>query len=353
MSKQFFCAKNLIKFMFMIVLILPIISLYGCTKNTQGSQMATPLEVGLARTTLASQVSTTEVAPSATSAVVGILANLSGGKSIGTGFAIAPNYIVSNDHVVGDTKNVTLYLKDGTNTKGSVIWRDNALDLSVIKIDSPLPYLEIEETSPVVGEDVIAIGTPIDVQFQHTVTKGIVSATGRTVAVDTDYGESYLQDLIQHDASINPGNSGGPLINAAGKVVGINTLKVNSAEGLGFAIPPKAAKNVVKHLREDGAYTTPYMGVYGVDKMVSKYYGKDISQNGVVINNIAPQGPAAVAGLKLGDVITRIGNQEINNMLDLRSELYNHKVGDQISVTYSRNGSTYSTTITLEKHPQY
>ncbi len=326
----------------------------GCNKAVDNRIVGSYSDSPLSSDLFSSKLSASVLAPNVTQSVVGIEASTKSYNSIGTGVAVANNLIVSNEHVVEGAKVVTLYLKDGSQASGEVIWTDNALDLSIIKTNINLPYLAmVGKNSITVGEDVIAIGTPIDLQFQHTVTKGIVSAINRTVAVDTTYGESYLQDLIQHDASINPGNSGGPLINKNGEIIGINTLKVDSAEGLGFAIPTQAAQNVIGHIISDGEYITPYIGVYGVDKNVSKYYGKDFSSDGVIVNNLADNGPASKAGLKVGDIITSINGNPIHNMLDLRTELYASKVGDTALVEYTRDGQSSSIVITMTKHPQY
>lgn len=357
MKEQFFYRKNSSSLVFLIVCLIAIISSLlccGCAKqdNNVSTYNNTPSQ--LSSDLFSSKISASTLAPNVSESVVGIEASIKGYKSIGTGVAVANNLIVSNEHVVNGVNTVTLYLKDGSSCKGEVIWTDNALDLSVIKTNCNLPYLPLlDKNSVTVGEDVIAIGTPIDLQFQHTVTKGIVSAVNRTVAVDTNYGESYLQDLIQHDASLNPGNSGGPLINKNGQVIGINTLKVDSAEGLGFAIPTQAAQNVINHIVSDGKYITPYIGVYGVDKNVSKFYGKDFASDGVIVNNLANNGPASTAGLKVGDIITSINGNAIHNMLDLRTELYASKVGDTALVEYIRDGNTSTLVITMAQHPQY
>jgi len=188
----------------------------------------------------------TEMIGQARSAVVGISVELDGGYAIGSGVAIEEGgYILTNYHVVEDGKSITLYYADKTTGTASYLWGDSGLDLAIIKSSKNLPYLSTGNVDDVmVGENVYAIGTPLTLQFKHTVTKGIVSATGRTIEVDSESGTSFLQSLIQHDASINAGNSGGALINSKGQVVGINTLKAVEGEGLGFAIPIDIGKGL-------------------------------------------------------------------------------------------------------------
>lgn len=334
MRKQFFY--------FVFIIILTPLFLFGCSTEQANVGRGNIDSTNLFGT----PINASEISSDSTRAVVGIECTMDGYRSVGTGVAVADGIILSNAHVVGDNSNVTLYLVDGSKSTGNVIWTDTTLDLSIISTKAVLPYLTLEDKdNVVVGEEVIAIGTPIDIQFQQTVTKGIVSALNRTVLLEDN--ESYLQDMIQHDASINPGNSGGPLINRDGKVIGINTLKVSSAEGLGFAIPVNAAKNVIKHIVKDGTYTTPYMGVYGVDSQVAKYYNLEVNKEGVLVISIDNNGPMAKAGIQKSDLITSINGVPISNMLDLRTELFKSKVGDSMLIEYVRNNQTYSTTVLL------
>lgn len=334
MRKQFFY--------FVFIIILTPLFLFGCSTEQANVGRGNIDSTNLFGT----PINASEISSDSTRAVVGIECTMDGYRSVGTGVAVADGIILSNAHVVGDNSNVTLYLVDGSKSTGNVIWTDTTLDLSIISTKAMLPYLTLEDKdNVVVGEEVIAIGTPIDIQFQQTVTKGIVSALNRTVLLEDN--ESYLQDMIQHDASINPGNSGGPLINRDGKVIGINTLKVSSAEGLGFAIPVNAAKNVIEHIVKDGTYTTPYMGVYGVDSQVAKYYNLKVNKEGVLVISIDNNGPMAKAGIQKSDLITSINGVPISNMLDLRTELFKSKVGDSMLIEYVRNNQIYSTTVLL------
>ena len=169
---------------------------------------------------------------------------------LGTGIIVSNNgYILSNCHVTGE-KSSTCYitLENGYTYEGSVVWCDSDLDLSLTKIDANnLTYVTIGNSSNIKsGETVYAIGNPIGYEFRRTITFGIISATNRTIKIEENDDVSYMTDLIQTDASINPGNSGGPLINPAGEVIGINTVKITTAEGIGFAVPINVVKTVIE-----------------------------------------------------------------------------------------------------------
>ena len=177
-----------------------------------------------------------------------------GKLGLGTGVIVSPKgYILSNEHLTGE-KFSTCYvtLEDGRNYDGTVVWSDIDLDLSIVKINAKdLPAVVLADSSLIrVGESVYAIGNPIGFEFRRTVTSGIISATNRTIKLEEADNLSYMTDLIQTDATINPGNSGGPLIYPTGEVIGINTVKISSAEGIGFAVPINVIKGVIKSFDE-------------------------------------------------------------------------------------------------------
>lgn len=273
-------------------------------------------------------------------------------EGVGSGFIVHQDgYILTNEHVVGsDAKRITVILHNGDQLKGRLMWSDPTLDLAVVKVNaSNLPAVTMGNSEEMlVGDTAIAIGTPLGLQFQHTVTAGIISALNRTVQVPTDRGQNYMEDLIQTDASINPGNSGGPLMNINGEVIGINTVKVASAEGIGFAIPIDVARPIIERFVKEGEFTTPYIGIVGFDKEMASYYKKDGSiKEGVYIVNIDPKGPAYEGGIRVDDIITQIGDQKIRKMLDLRKAVYSYPVGSQVGVTVIRGNDTRKFTITL------
>ena len=277
-------------------------------------------------------------------AVVGIYSEVYSSGSIGTGVAIqSGGYVLTNSHVVTNN-NVTLYLASGETCRASLVFRDRSLDLAIVKSEVDLPYLEVASNGDYfVGEDVIAVGTPLALQFQHTVTKGIISAKNRTIKVDNSNGIT-LQNLIQHDASINPGNSGGPLINLKGQVIGINTVKVEDAEGLGFAIPTDTITPVFKKLTTNGEFEPVFLGFSGYDVSV---YSNKFNQKGVYVFDVLKGSSLDKLGIKKGDIITKLNNEEISDMLTLRKVLYSLNVGDEVEIVYIKDNLENTNKIVL------
>ena len=290
---------------------------------------------------LGANIDTTRVVEQVKSAVVGISCSLYNGYSVGSGVAVAPNgYILTNQHVISGARAVRVYFADKTDASASIVWQDSSIDLAVIKTERNMPYLECGDAGDVLeGEDVLAIGTPLTLDFRHTVTKGIVSALNRTLQVESTNGNvAYMQNLIQHDASINPGNSGGPLINARGQVIGINTLKASEAEGLGFAIPISVGEAVLDNLLKDNNWQSAYMGVFGFDSDIARHSGEQIlAKSGVYVTHIDEKMKQTL-GLFEKDIIISVNDKKINNTLDLRLALYGHKCGETIKVGIIRNG---------------
>ncbi|MBQ8845480.1 MAG: serine protease [Clostridia bacterium] len=290
-----------------------------------------------------------EVLDGVKSAVVGISADYNDGYSVGSGVALNNgNYVLTNYHVIEGGKNLTLYFADKTTGKANSIWYDKGLDLAILKSSREIPYLSAIKENINIGEDVYAIGTPLTLQFKHSVTKGIVSAKDRVLEIESSSkGSTFQQSLIQHDASINPGNSGGPLINSQGRVVGINTYKTAEGEGIGFAIPIKVGESILNRIIENNSYISPYMGVFGFDSEIAEVYGEQLSMEGVYV--ISTTGPAFDIGIKKGDLIIKLGDYDIHNMLDLRVALFNFDVDDEVDIQYLRDGELVSDKITLSK----
>lgn len=278
-------------------------------------------------------------------------------EGVGAGVIVHPTgYILTNDHVAGDNPTrITVILQNGDELEGRTLWSDPTLDLAIVKVEAEnLPAATLGDSDQLeVGETAIAIGTPLGLQFQHTVTAGIISALNRTVQVPTERGQNFMEDLIQTDASINPGNSGGPLVNMKGEVVGINTIKVTSAEGIGFAIPINVAKPVIEHFVNEGSFVTPYIGIVGFDREIARYLKQDNNiQEGVYVMDIDERGPAYKAGVRVDDIIIRVGNKKVTKMLDLRSAIYSYKVGDKVSIEFIRGGKRQTVTMVLHSKPE-
>ena len=277
---------------------------------------------------------------------------------LGTGFIVSNDgYIVTNQHVSGE-KNNTCYvtLESGKTYKASVVWTDVDLDLSIIKINvNNLDYLTLGDSDKIkIAEQVYAIGNPIGFEFQRTVTSGIISGLNRTIKIEEDGKTSYMEDLIQTDATINPGNSGGPLINKNGEVLGINSVKITSAEGIGFAIPINIIKPIIEQLVSNGEYITPTLGMFAYDKDIVPYINQELTQNikldtGIYVADVIRNSPAERSGMKRGDILLEIDGIKLEKMSELRTYIYSKKVEEKVNIKYIRGNKEYQISITLAK----
>ncbi len=277
---------------------------------------------------------------------------------LGTGMIVTGDgYILSNEHVTG-AKHSKCYitLENGTNYDGTVVWSDSDLDLSITKINAKnLEYVTLGDSSKIrVGETVYAIGNPIGFEFRRTVTSGIISAKNRSIKIEEENKSSYMTDLIQTDATINPGNSGGPLIYPNGEVLGINTVKISSAEGIGFAVPINIIKPIIESFQNTGEFEEASIGIYAYDKEVIPYLSSTTNYNikfekGIYVAQITKNGPAEKTDLKEKDIITSIDNVTLNTMNDLRQYIYTKKPNDEVTLQVTRGKITKEIKITLGK----
>ncbi len=273
---------------------------------------------------------------------------------LGTGIIVSENgYIITNEHVSGGRYNKCyVTLENGKTYNATVLWADSTLDLSVIKINmKSLPYATLGDSNNLkVGQNVYAIGNPIGYQFQRTVTSGIISGLERTIKFEEDGEEIYMSNLIQTDATINPGNSGGPLINTDGKVIGINSVKINSAQGIGFAIPVNIIKPIIEKYIKNDSFEEATIGVFAYDKAVIPYINNTIDfESGIYIEQIIKNSPAEKAKLKVGDIITKIDGIEINKMSELKEYIYEKNPGDTVTLTVFKNKNVSEVKIKLGK----
>lgn len=262
----------------------------------------------------------------------------------GTGFVIRPGgYIVTNQHVVANAESITVTLPDGTDLPGTLVGADPLSDIAVVKVDRrdlPVPPMG-RTTDLMIGEWVVALGNPFNFLLgntEPTVTAGVVSASGRNILPQGDETGLYL-DMIQTDAAINHGNSGGPLANALGEVIGVNSSIFTSSGGsigLGFAIPIERALRVADELIGSGTVRRPWVGldVAGAESMRDWK-----TQGGVKVTRVAPGGPAALAGIAVGDVLATADGRRLRNFLDWESVNLDVRVGDTIVVTLRQGGS--------------
>ncbi|MDE4542935.1 trypsin-like peptidase domain-containing protein [Thermoanaerobacterium sp. R66] len=276
-------------------------------------------------------------------------------EGVGSGFIVDKNgYIITNNHVASpESKKLTIYLSDGSTLPGKVLWSDSTLDLSVVKVNAKnLPTIPLGDSDKVqVGQTVIAIGNPLGLRFERTVTSGIISALNRSLPIEENNKQKIMEDLIQTDASINPGNSGGPLVDAQGNAIGINTAKVTTAEGLGFAIPINIVKPIIKKVIATGTFKAPYLGIVGYDREIASYINADIViAEGIYVADIDPAGPAEKAGIKKGYILLEVDGKPVDTMVQLKTVIYSKNIGDKVSVKYrTLTGNIGMTTITLGK----
>ncbi|MDY2986020.1 MAG: trypsin-like peptidase domain-containing protein [Peptoniphilus sp.] len=268
----------------------------------------------------------------------------------GTGSGIVVDkqgYILTNAHVVklsGQTiEKPSVQLYDGTTVEGKTVWVDSTIDIAIVKIEPKTELIPAElgnSDDLKIGQAAIAIGNPLDLAFQRSVTQGIISGLNRYVGQVS--GGGYMNGLIQTDASINGGNSGGPLLDSEGRVIGINTVKVSTAEGLGFAIPINSVKTILEEVIKTGDYKVVSLGVQTMDMTLAKrYYNLNTNlDSGVLIMDVMKGTPAETSGLQKSDVILKIGETKIEGVDSLKATLYKYKVGDTAKLNILRNGKT-------------
>ena len=277
-------------------------------------------------------------------------------------------YILTNHHVVEGSNYVLVEYTDESQVEAEVVGSDEMQDIAVLKVpvDSILAVAEVGSSTDLsVGDTVFAIGTPVSLSYKFTVTRGILSGKDRLCQMKSSssslYGytqttNTWYMRLLQIDATINSGNSGGPLANSNGQIVGINNSKLSSSyssvsiENMGFAIPIEDAINVATQIRKDGKVTRPFFGVSVADVSNASRINItiDSSVTGALVTSVENGSTAADAGLKVGDVITKIGNDELKNYKYFRYYLYRHSVGEKVTFTYVRDGKEKTVEVTLK-----
>lgn len=265
-------------------------------------------------------------------------------EGLGTGVIVdSSGYILTNSHVVkdGQAQKVNVLFNDGTTKEAEVKWYDTNLDLAIIKVDGEnYPSAKLGDSDVIeVGDIAIAIGNPLGLQFERTMTQGIISGLGRTVRVDNN---NQMSNLLQTDASINEGNSGGPLLNAKGEVIGINTIKATGGEGLGFSIPINTAKIFIDIIKENGEIKEkPVIGIQAItlEQIKESLKLETETQNGVYVYSVYSDSPAEKSGIKKDDIIIKMNDDTIKNMSDLQASLYKYgqNLDKDVTITVERN----------------
>ena len=270
-------------------------------------------------------------------------------------------HIVTNNHVIENAERIQVVFANGETVEATLMGSDLFTDLALLeaKIDFSVEAFRFGDSSLVkVGENALAIGSPLGLEFQGSVTMGIISGKDRTVPVDLDGNgtDDWDSIVLQTDAAINPGNSGGPLINIAGELIGITSMKIadSSVEGMGFAIPINEVIPIIQQLKDNGKVIRPVIGIsaVSVDELSvyqKSYYGIRLDLNtGLLITSVVENSPASRAGLKEGDIIMSFDQVNILSFKEFRKLLYTKNVGDIISISYERAGKSSTTAVTLE-----
>lgn len=372
-------AKRILIFLIMIVIVLGA-ALFGAAGGTlftlnylsnrntpaqttisQISPTETPSIIKISNTDI--QTTITDVVNQVEPAVVTVVGTISGVQTFfgvtsdqevsGSGVIISSEgYIITNNHVIDGTKSISVIFNDGAEKTANIVSRDVYADLAVLKIDGAVPAVAKIGNSDLLqpGETVIAIGSPLGT-FRNSVTVGVISALGRSL----DTGSGYtMEDLIQTDAAINQGNSGGPLVNLAGEIIGINTLVIRgnsstaNAEALGFAIPSDTAQMISNQIIQNGYFARPDFGANyeSITPRIAARYNLP-ADYGIYITQVGNNSPAAAAGLTVGDIITRVGDTDLDETHTFINVLFEYKPKDTLLITFIRNGKTMQVEITL------
>jgi serine protease Do len=282
----------------------------------------------------------------------------------GTGFVYKVDdkygYIMTNSHVVGEGNKMKVIFTDKKSETATLLGKDAYADIAVIRVPKSDSFKVVQignSENMKLGSTVFTVGAPLGSDYSGTVTKGILSGKDRIVTVSlTTYGNNdWMMRVLQTDAAINPGNSGGPLLNLAGEVIGINSLKLieDEVEGMGFAIPIEDAMKYVASLEKGETITRPMLGVelIDLDEAYTLFLNgivvdKDV-EDGVVIAKVSKDSPADKIGLQKGDIVLKLGNATVKNKAELRYELYKHNVGDKIKITIYRDKKVKEYEVTL------
>lgn len=286
--------------------------------------------------------------------------------STGTGFvykkANGKAYLMTNNHVISGGKTVKVLFQNGDELEATTVGSDTYSDIAVLSVkdsDKIVAATTGASDKSTVGDTVFTVGSPEGSDYAGTVTKGILSAKDRLVevALSNSQTSDYYMQVLQTDAAINPGNSGGPLCNTNGEVIGITNMKLvdDTVEGMGFAIPIEDALKVAEVLEKEGKVSRPYIGISMLDLSNSYYLWQsgimvpENVNNGVAVVKVESNSPADKAGIKKGDIITKLAGKDTKSLAEFRYELYKHSPNDSVEVTYIRDGKEQKTKLTLGK----
>lgn len=356
------------RFLTVVILILigwnAAISYQLFQLSTKPNQTGTTIgsgEIQSARSDISSDVS--DLVQKSENKVVTVVST-NGGRQIGSGSGAIYQkdkdvlYIITNNHVVEKGTGAIITFADGSEGEAEIIGKDALTDLALLKVkaDVEAEVFTMGDSSLLKkGEYVIAMGSPLGINYQGSVTGGLISGTDRKVESDSDGNgvADWDMNVLQIDAAINPGNSGGPLINMAGELIGINSMKITETdvEGFGFSIPINEVIPIIQQLQKDGEVRRPNFGISGTDISLLSYF--ELSRydirvdSGILIVNVQRGEAADNAGIQAGDVLMKMDDTEIENVKQFRQILYSKQVGDTIQVVINRDGNEESIEVTL------
>jgi serine protease Do len=351
------------KLKYIVILVLLVVGISLVVTGTVDKSPSSASEYLYVDEKIGSELSTQELVAEVAPAVVSIVTETVGYNwfwqavpqtGAGSGIIISSDgYIVTNNHVVEGAQKVTVTLSDGSTFAATIIGSDVQTDLAVVKINANnLSYLHFLSNSlEQLGalDPVVAVGNALALPGGPTWTSGVISNLGRSIEENTGV---VLNDIIQTDTAINAGNSGGPLLDTAGQVVGINVAIASNAENIGFAISTDTAIPVVQSLITEGKVVRPWLGVEvtTVTSTIQQYYNLSVNA-GALITSVTNNSPANKAGLRAGDVITKLDDEDISTAAELISAIRSHQIGDQVEIVYYRGNVQNVAHATLEESP--
>lgn len=284
--------------------------------------------------------------------VVAIIGTNGENEVLGSGVIVGKDgLILTNEHLVGDMTECVVIVDSKNKKNASVVWSNPQVDLAILKINYTFEReATLAECSYIdIAEDVYAVGNPVSLDFEKSVTRGIISGLNRNLEFEENGKRFYLNNLIQFDANTNFGNSGGALINKSGQLIGICTVKITSAEGMSFAVPAGFIKPILEEIKRSNTFNEPKLNMTVYDKYsVGKINNSIVMDKGIYVAGVESNCNAEKSGLRPGDIIEYIDSNEIIDMLDFRSSLYEKKVGEKARFIIKRDGKYYSVEVILE-----
>ena len=330
--KEYKKSKNKIKVRHIFEIIIFIFAIYVIFGNRNSKTESNIIENN----------NIEEIIQNSSENIIGISKNSVDGNSIwGTGIIISKKgYILTNEHIVGEkNENCYVFLDYNKKIKAKVVWSDNQIDLAIIKVNCEFNKCAIIGNSEnlKIGQKVYSIGNPVSISFSKSVSEGIIGGLNRNLKFEENGQKMYLNNLIQTDATINSGSSGGALIDINGNLIGVNTIKMSSAESMNFAVPIDIVVPILKMLEENKEIKTINLGIWAYDKYSIAEANSNINlQNGIYVSKVDSNSIAELAGIKAGDIITNIDNETIESLMNFKVKIYEKNLKESILLKVKR-----------------